>query len=127
VGAGVGIVIFVVYIAAYVFFAYAWRRSLRNSGIPSIRPHHGSDPHRQHHLVAAVGGQALWWIILPAHPPVNIVILVMVWIGHRREEGQAGLVGRADVGADRQHHRLLHPGLRHRGCGAGGQDGFKRI
>ncbi|HEX5035611.1 MAG TPA: DUF5684 domain-containing protein [bacterium] len=94
VGAGVGIVIFVVYIAAYVFFAFALAKIAQKLGHPfNTSLIMALIPIANIILLLQLAGKPLWWIILLLIPLVNIVILVMVWMAIAEKRGKPGWWG----------------------------------
>jgi hypothetical protein len=94
IGAGVGIVIFVVYIAIYVFFAYALAKLATKLGHPFNQSLiMALIPIANIILLLQLAGKPLWWIILLLIPLVNIVILVMVWMAIAEKRGKPGWWG----------------------------------
>jgi hypothetical protein len=80
-GAGIGIGILVVYLAAYVFFAFCLAKIAQKMG----QPFNSSlimalIPIANLILLLQLAGKPLWWIILMLIPLVNIVIFVIIWM-----------------------------------------------
>jgi membrane-associated HD superfamily phosphohydrolase len=93
-GAGAMIVFFVIYIAIYVFFAYALAKLAQKLGHPfNTSLIMALIPIANIILLLQLAAKPLWWIILLLIPLVNIVILVMVWMAIAEKRGKPGWWG----------------------------------
>ena len=87
--AGMGIGMIIAMLAAYVFWAYCMARIGRKMGLPL-----GSTfiwaliPIANIFLLFKLAGKPYWWIILFLIPIVNLVIMILVWIGIAEKLGK---------------------------------------
>ncbi len=93
-GAGLGIGILIVYLAAYVFFAFCLAKIAEKTGQPfKTALIMALIPIANIILLLQVAGKPLWWIILLIIPIVNLVILAIVWMEICEKLGKSKWMG----------------------------------
>ncbi len=90
VGAGV----LIVYLIAYVFFAFCLAKIAEKQGRPFGQSFlMALIPIANLVLLLQLGGKPIWWIILMLIPVVNIVIFALIWMGVCEKRGRPAWQG----------------------------------
>jgi hypothetical protein len=90
-GAGFGIVQLIISLAVYAYIAYSLMVIADKTGTPNAWL--AWIPIVNLYLMCKIGGKPGWWLILFLIPLLNIVFLILVWMGIAEARGKASWLG----------------------------------